>query len=99
MHAQYEQSPPTSSLSITQQDSPPLVTRPATFSPVDPPPMMTTSYSLSRSMTGTASPPCVSEWLRSPGQPAGIGSPAGGGRRPPPAGGRGRGHGALVGGG
>src|ERR1700719_1248458 len=77
MHAQYEQSPPTSSFSTTMQVSPPLTTRPATFSPVDPAPMTTTSYSPSRSIKGMDAPPRGDELQRS-GQATWRGSRAGG---------------------
>ena len=43
MHAQYEQSPPTSSLSTTTAVRPPCTIRSATFSATAPPPMTITS--------------------------------------------------------
>jgi hypothetical protein len=44
MHAQYEHSPPTSSASTIAAVSPPRIARSATFSPVGPAPITTTSY-------------------------------------------------------
>lgn len=52
MQAQYEHSPPTSSLSTTAQLRPAARTRSATFSPTGPAPSTTTSYS-SASVIGT----------------------------------------------